>query len=62
MKTGDARDTQPWRNGTGLIVGESIFNGIDEQMLGQNGLVKIRVLSGTTFGDYYVEPLFHANS
>ena len=59
-KFDDTNETQPWRQGTTLIAGDSILYGIDERKLCQNGSVKVRVFSGTTIEDlrdYYIKPL-----
>eukprot|EP00112_Aurelia_sp_Birch-Aquarium-sp1_P010722 Seg2283.5 transcript_id=Seg2283.5/GoldUCD/mRNA.D3Y31 product="hypothetical protein" protein_id=Seg2283.5/GoldUCD/D3Y31 len=59
-KADNINETHPWRKGTTLIVADSILYGIDERKICQNGLVKVRVFSGTTIEDlkdYYIKPL-----
>jgi len=58
--TDDVSDVLVWRKGTTLITGESIFYGIDEKKICQNGSVKVRVFPGSTIEDlkdYYIKPL-----
>ena len=49
-----------WKNGTTLVIGDSLLNNIDERLLDKNGMVKVRCFSGSTVYDlknFYMVPL-----
>ena len=50
----------PWKEGTILVMGDSMLNGVDEGSLSNNGMVKVRSFSGSAISDlqnYYIKPL-----
>ena len=62
MKTQDQVQSE-WKKGATLIVGDSMFAGIEEKRISGNRSVKVRIFPGATTHDMsdYLKPLLKKN-